>query len=43
MIGVRDSGLGLVREVFKDVFCDVCTNVHFVYSFGEKSKIWTAK
>ena len=39
MIGVRDSGLGLVREVFKDVFCDVCTNVHFVYSFDEKGKI----
>jgi len=29
----------LVREVFKDVFCDVCTNVHFVYSFDEKGKI----
>ena len=29
----------LVREVFKDVFCDVCTNVHFVYSFDEKGRI----
>ena len=29
----------LVREVFKDVFCDVCTNVHFVYSFDERGKI----
>jgi peroxiredoxin len=29
----------LVREVFKDVFCDVCTNVHFVYSFTDKGKI----
>jgi peroxiredoxin len=28
-----------VREVFKDVFCDVCTNVHFVYSFDERGKI----
>jgi len=34
-----DSKKILVREVFKDVFCDVCTNVHFVYSFDEKGKI----
>lgn len=28
-----------VRQVFKDVFCDVCTNVHFVYSFDQSGKI----
>jgi hypothetical protein len=35
----QDNEKILVREVFKDVFCDVCTNVHFVYSFDEKGKI----
>jgi|GEM_PF-1059621 len=35
----RDNEKIMVREVFKDVFCDVCTNVHFVYSFDEKGKI----
>jgi peroxiredoxin len=29
----------LIREVFKDVLCDVCTNVHFVYSFDPKGQI----
>lgn len=29
----------LVREVFKDVLCDVCTNVHFVYAFDQAGKI----
>jgi len=29
----------LVREVFKDVLCDVCTNVHFVYAFDPAGKI----
>lgn len=29
----------LIREVFKDVLCDVCTNVHFVYSFTPKGQI----
>jgi peroxiredoxin len=29
----------LVREVFKDVLCDVCTNVHFVYAFDQTGKI----
>jgi hypothetical protein len=29
----------IVREVFKDVLCDVCTNVHFVYSFDQSGKI----
>lgn len=29
----------LIREVFKDVLCDVCTNVHFVYSFDSKGQI----
>ncbi len=29
----------LVREVFKDVLCDVCTNVHFVYAFDQSAKI----
>ncbi len=28
-----------VREVFKDVLCDVCTNVHFVYSFDLSGRI----
>ena len=35
----QDNEKILVREVFKDVFCDVCTNVHFIYSFDEKGKI----
>ena len=29
----------IVREVFKDVLCDVCTNVHFVYSFDQSGTI----
>lgn len=29
----------LARVVFKDVLCDVCTNVHFVYSFDLTGKI----
>jgi peroxiredoxin len=29
----------LVREVFRDVLCDVCTNVHFVYTFDETGTI----
>jgi len=29
----------IVRQVFKDVLCDVCTNVHFVYSFDQTGKI----
>lgn len=29
----------IVREVFRDVLCDVCTNVHFVYSFDYKGTI----
>jgi peroxiredoxin len=29
----------IVREVFKDVLCDVCTNVHFVYSFDQSGAI----
>ena len=38
--GIAENGEKLfVRQVFKDVFCDVCTNVHFVYSFDEKGKI----
>ena len=29
----------LAREVFKDVLCDVCTNVHFVYTFDLTGEI----
>jgi peroxiredoxin len=29
----------IAREVFKDVLCDVCTNVHFIYSFDLKGTI----
>jgi hypothetical protein len=35
----KDNTKVLVREVFKDVLCDVCTNVHFVYSFDPKGQI----
>ncbi len=28
-----------MREVFKDVLCDVCTNVYFVYSFDLSGRI----
>jgi len=35
----RQGRLILAREVFKDVLCDVCTNVHFVYSFDLEGKI----
>jgi hypothetical protein len=39
-IGVsEDNEKILAREVFKDVLCDVCTNVHFVYSFDQRGKI----
>lgn len=39
-IGItRDKEKVLAREVFKDVLCDVCTNVHFVYSFDLTGKI----
>lgn len=39
-IGTAKNGEKIiVREVFKDVLCDVCTNVHFVYSFDQKGKI----
>jgi len=39
-IGTSPSGEKiLVREVFKDVLCDVCTNVHFVYAFDQTGKI----
>ncbi len=39
-IGTSGSGEKiLVREVFKDVLCDVCTNVHFVYAFDQTGKI----
>jgi len=39
-IGTSESGEKIfVREVFRDVLCDVCTNVHFVYSFGQRSEI----
>ena len=39
-IGASGSGEKiLVREVFKDVLCDVCTNVHFVYAFDQTGKI----
>ncbi len=29
----------LARRVFKDVLCDVCTNVHYVYSFDMQGMI----
>ena len=35
----EDNRKILIREVFKDVLCDVCTNVHFVYSFDLKGQI----
>jgi peroxiredoxin len=35
----EDNTKTLVREVFKDVLCDVCTNVHFVYAFDPKGRI----
>jgi peroxiredoxin len=35
----EDNRKILIREVFKDVLCDVCTNVHFVYSFDPKGQI----
>ena len=35
----KDKDKVIVREVFKDVLCDVCTNVHFVYSFDQTGKI----
>ena len=39
-VGVAENGEKIfVRQVFKDVFCDVCTNVHFVYSFDQSGKI----
>lgn len=39
-VGVAENnGKIFVREVFKDVLCDVCTNVHFVYSFDQTGKI----
>ena len=34
-----DKSKVIVREVFKDVLCDVCTNVHFVYSFDKSGTI----
>jgi len=34
-----DSTKVLIREVFKDVLCDVCTNVHYVYSFDPNGHI----
>ena len=34
-----DKDKVFVREVFKDVLCDVCTNVHFVYSFDQTGKV----
>jgi peroxiredoxin len=35
----QNGALVLAREVFKDVLCDVCTNVHFVYSFDLTGKV----
>lgn len=35
----EDNEKIFVREIFKDVLCDVCTNVHFVYSFDQNGKI----
>jgi len=35
----EDNTKTLIREVFKDVLCDVCTNVHFVYAFDLKGRI----
>ncbi|MBI2875940.1 MAG: redoxin domain-containing protein [Candidatus Tectomicrobia bacterium] len=28
-----------IREVFKDILCDVCTNIHYVYSFDPSGKV----
>ena len=28
-----------VREIFKDILCDICTNIHFVYSFDSNGKV----
>jgi len=36
---LEDNTKILTRRVFKDVLCDVCTNVHFVYSFDPKGQI----
>lgn len=38
-VSTADKDKVIVREVFKDVLCDVCTNVHFVYSFDQTGKI----
>jgi peroxiredoxin len=35
----QDNKKILAREVFKDVLCDVCTNIHFVYSFDQRGRI----
>ncbi len=35
----RDKKKILACEVFKDVLCDVCNNVHFIYSFDLTGKI----
>jgi peroxiredoxin len=35
----EDNTKILIREVFKDVLCDVCTNVHFVYSFDPGGQV----
>jgi peroxiredoxin len=34
-----DTGRVIARKVLKDVLCDVCTNVHFVYSFDPTGAI----
>jgi peroxiredoxin len=35
----KDNKKILARPVFKDILCDTCNNVHFVYSFDQKGKI----
>ncbi len=35
----QDKKKILARRVFKDVLCDVCTNVHYVYSFDMKGTV----
>ena len=35
----EDNTKILIRQVFKDVLCDVCTNVHFVYAFDPQGQI----
>lgn len=34
----REGEKLFVREVFKDILCDVCTNIHYVYSFDPSGK-----